>query len=494
MPPEAIKQRRTIKTDKIMMVVASGDSILEGPTEWAGSKFPFVICYGEYFIIDGKAIWHGAGRFGMDAQRSYNVARTAISETIAQAPQSKYWATAEQAEGNTEKWAEAHLKNFPWLPYNADPKAPGPPTRMGAADVPIALMQESQLASEEINMVTGIYAHDVGAPNAAKSGRQELARQQQGAVATFNFQDNLSKAHKYTWELLIDLIPQVYDTERELRILGQDDAEDYVKINTFVTNELGEQIKINDLSMGKYDVTITTGPSFTTKRQEAAEMYHPIIQANPDLMPLIGDLVFKSMDLPYAEEIAERLLTLAPPAIQNMVNGNDEMPPEVLMMMEQAKQAMAMVEQQMAAVQQAANEAEISKTEVEKLMANLDKEKAQFDAHIAKQIAVVAQKDARLTAEKVQLDSQGVMEGARQAAEANTEVFNTALTSVISEDINEAMSEIGALVVAFNKQTEETMKKIAEEKDNRPKIKEVKAVRENGQLKAVPVYEQSESA
>lgn len=479
--PELIKKRRTIQTDKIMMILASGDSILEGPTEWAGTMFPFIPVYGEYMVIDGVVRWYGAGQWGKDAQRSYNVSRTAITETIAQHPQSKYWVTAEQAKGHTEKWAEAHQKNFPFLLYNPDPKSPGAPTRMGPADIPTALIQESQLASEEINMVTGIYSNDVGAPNAANSGRQELVRNQQGQVATFNFQDNMAKGMKRTWELMLDLIPRVYDTERELRIIGTDGAEDYAKVNTFAPN--GE--KINDLSSGRYDTTITVGPSFSTQRQEAAEIYQQLLQGNPQVFPFIGDLVFKSMDLPYSEDIAERLQVMLPPEIQQMINNESGAPPEVMAMMAQARQAMQMVEQQMQVVQEQAQEAELAKSEVEKLMADLEKEQAKFEAKVATEMAKIAEKDARLTIEKLQSDSEGVMEESRQAATAAVAEFNAAL----SQDVAQVLSSIQQIAGQLNEAALGTMDEIKVERDKKPRITEVKMVRENGETKAVPVYE-----
>lgn len=487
-PEDVIKKKRVVNTNKIMMAIVSGSAVLEGPTEWAGTEFPFIKVFGEYMVVDGRIYWYGLGEFAKDAQKSYNVSRTAISETIATAPLSHYWATTTQAKGHMEKWEEAHRKNFPVQLYDPDPMAPGPPSRMGGPDVPIALMQESALASNEIDEVMGIFPPDRG-EQSGQSGRAIYAQQEQGDTITFNFPDNMAKGIQRTYEILIDLIPNVWDTEMEKRILGADGEEDYVQFNQFVTGDNGEQIKINDLSVGRFDVTVTTGPSYSTKRQEFVETFGQLFTGNEQFMMMFGDLFFKAMDHPYSDEMAERAKVMLPPQIQGMINKDQAIPPEIQMLMEQAKQGMAMVEAQMAEVQQAANDAEIAKSEVEKLMAQLDKEKAQFEAQIAKQLAGIAEKDARLTIDKVQMDSEGVIESARQTAEANTEVFNTALTSVVSDDIGEAMKEIGALVVAFNKQTEETLQKIQEEKDNRPIVKEVKAVRENGQLKAVPVYE-----
>ena len=481
-PEKAIVRRRQVDTHKIMMCIVSGNAILEPPKEWAGTIFPFVQMYGEYQVIDGKVRWCGITRWAKDAQRSYNVSRTAITETIAMAPQAKWWATTEQAKGNTDKWAEAHQKNFPFLLYNPDPKAQGAPQRMGGADVPAALIQESQLASEEINMVTGIYQHDIGGPNAAKSGRQELARINQGAIATFNYQDNAGKAMKLTFEILIDLIPRIYDTEREIRVLGSDGVEDYTRINTIVVGSDGRKHRLHDLSEGKYDVTVTVGPSFSTRRQEAADTYQSLMQANPDIFGVAGDLIFKSMDLPYAEDIAERLKTLLPPPIQQLINEDQPVPPEVQAMMQQAEQAMAMVEEQAAAAQQMINEAEISKSEAEEATAKLQTEKARFEAFIAKEMS-------KVVVAKAEAETAEVKGSLSEVVANNTEIVENErleMSAQLAAQFAQSIDAINGLAAAFTGQAIETMDKIQE----KPRIVKIEQKRENGKLVAVPVYEE----
>lgn len=413
--PAMIKARRAVQSHKVMWCIASGDKILEGPTEWAGNEFPFVMVFGEQIYIDGQNRWWGLPRFAKDAQRAYNVSRTAIAETIAAAPQAKWWATQEQAKGNVDIWATAHKKNYPFLLYNADAKAPGPPQRMGGADVPVALIQESQIASEEIKAVTGIFDASLGMGGNEKSGRAIYARQQQGEIATYNYQDNMGKAIKRTYELLLDLIPEVYDTERELRILGTDGSEDYKVVNQVVWDPSeGRQVRVNDLQAGKYDVTVTVGPSFSTLRQEAAETYGQLGQQFPELMGVAGDLVFKSMDLPYAEDIAERLRTILPPQVQQIINKDKEMPPEVQQAMQQAEQAMAQVQEHAQLVQAAAaelegekGEAQVAKAEIKTELANLRAAKAEFDAHVAKEMSQLVQKEAGLTGKAADLTTKG---------------------------------------------------------------------------------------
>ncbi len=406
--PKLIRRRRTINTYDIKWVICSGTRILEAG-DWAGRMFPFVMVYGEYAWIDGRPYWWGLPRFAKDAQRSYNIARTAMSETIAQAPKTYFWATEKQAEGQYDKWAEAHKKNYPFLLYNSDPAAPGAPQRMGGADVPIALIQETQVASDEIKAVTGIFDASMGNQGNETSGRAILARQSQGEIATFNYQDNMSKGVQRTYEIILDLIPEIYDTERELRVLGSDGAEDYKKVNQVVMDpETQRMVKVNDLSQGKYDVTVTTGPSFATLRQEAAETYTAFAQQYPELMGVAGDLVMKSIDLPYADEIAERLQTLLPPQIQEMLERGKEVPKEVQQAMQKVQQAMQMVEEKGQLVLAAEQELEQSKAEAQKEQAALEVDKkeievrierlrrvkAEFDAHVAKELAGLDERES----------------------------------------------------------------------------------------------------
>jgi hypothetical protein len=371
--------------------------------------------------------------------------------------------------------------------YNPDAMAPGAPTRMGTAEVPVALIQESQMAAEEINMVTGVYQADLGAPNQASSGVQEGLRQQAGHIATFNYQDNQAAAIERTWELLVNLIPKVYDSERSLRILGQDDKEAYVRINTSgVDPETGKPIPTHDLTHGKYDVTITVGPSFTTKRQEAAETYQGLLQSAPDMFPIIGDLIFKSMDLPYSEEIAERMKVMAPPQIQQLINGDKEIPPEVQAMMQQAEMAMQQVQQQMQVVQEEANKAGIEKSQVEKLIANLETEQAQFEATVEKELAKLAKAEARVIAK----DAQSTV---REIKAGNTEEIDNSRMEVsaqLAEQMAQAILAIQEVAGQFTSQAVQTMNAIKRENDTRPKITRIEQERIDGKLVAVPVYEE----
>jgi hypothetical protein len=475
-----IKRERTIKCHKIMMCIASGDAILEGPTEWAGYCFPFVQIYGDWLVIDGKVVWYGLTRHSKGAQVAYNYTRTAITETIALAPQSKFWATPEQAKGHTARWSEAHTKLFPFLLYNADGKAPGPPTRMGGPDVPVALIQESQMASEEIKATSGIFDNSLGQQGNESSGRAIAARQRQGEIATFNYSDNLAKGIRRTHEILIDLIPRVYDTERSIRILGVDGAEKYVKINAPKQDpKTGEMIVENDLSRGKYDVTVTVGPSFATQRQEATELYTQLGAAVPQLWAVAGDVIMKSMDLPYADQMAERMKALLPPQIQQTLSEGKPVPPEVQAVMNQANQAMQLVQQHGQLVQEAQAElqqeqAKIDKgkAEIQALIANLETKEAQFEAEVAKTLAQLAEKEAQNALKNAQ-------DGQAQDREA------------LAAEVQQAIGGIQQLAGAFMQQAAQTLAEIMAKQQTQvvvpPRPRVMRVERQNGAL--VPIYE-----
>lgn len=412
-PSISIIKEREVKCLRVKMCIASGDAILEGPTEWAGEEIPLVRIFGEYVLVDGKPSWFGIVRFAKDAQRSYNAARTAISELISQTPQGKWVGSFENFRGIEKEVAEAHEKNFPFLAFK-ESKNGVVPQWMGGAQVPTGLANEAMLASDEIKSIIGIFDASLGARSNESSGRAIQARQAQGDIATFNYQDNMSKGIRRTYELLIDLIPKIYDTQRIVRIIGKDEGEKFVEINAKTQDAMtGEINVVNDLSKGQYDVIVTVGPNFATQRMEALETYTQLAQANPQMWAVAGDVIMKNMDLPGAEQISDRMKFMLPPPIQQSLDGGEDIPPEVQMKMAQADQAMQAVQQQGQLVQQAAAEAETNKAEATKQqsqvkieIANLQKLKAEFERDVAQQMQKFAEMQVQKDTEQGDLDSE----------------------------------------------------------------------------------------
>lgn len=486
--PLEILAEREVRTHRIMMCVVSGDAVLEKPKVCAGKQHRFVVVFGEQMIVDGKWRWWGLPRFSKDAQRNLNLTNTAAMEATARWLQAPYWMTSKQAEGHEKGIAEAFKQGFPFALYNSDPAAPGAPARTGGPELPVAMLELGTRSSELLNSTAGIYQTNVGdrIPG-AKSGRAIIATQQQGEIATFNFQDNMAKAVQRTWEIFLDLIPEVYDTSRALRVLGADGSDSYVKINEPIPGAVdpvtGTLQKLNDVKRGRFDVTITVGPNFSTKRQEAVEVYGEIFSNNPAMQQIAGDLFFKAMDAPYSEEIAERMKAMLPPQIQQIVNKDKQVPPEVAQGMAQVQQAMQQVQQVGQVVQQAAAEAEQKKAEAEKAEANvrtaiadLNTKRAQFEAQVAKAEAGLSQR---------------AVEIAGTEGQDNLEKEREDLTKQVSE----SLLAIQENVAQFVQQQLQTLAEVQAKQQPvvvvppKPKLLRVDMVRTNGKTSAVPVYE-----
>lgn len=523
------ERTRTVDTSNIMMAVASGKEILEGPVKWAGRIFPFIMVYGEYRVIDGRKYWWGLVRNAKDAQRNYNISKTAIAETIHQAPKAFSWMTPAQAKGLEDQNAEAHKKNFPVKYYNPDREAPGPPSRVGPADVPVALMSQAAIDDADLKDVMGVPDESVGQQTNASSGRAIFARQQQGEIANFNYKDNHAKGHELTYEILIDLIPEIYDTERELRVLGSDGAEDYIRVNQQVFDpELGKSIRINDLATGKYDVTVKTGPSFATLRQEAAEVYSAMGQQFPAIWSVAGDLIMENMDLPGADDIAERMRSLLPPEIQQRLNEDTEIPPEVAQLMQQAQVAMAQVQEQGLLVQEAAQELEVEQAGNEKQKAEIavqlslvDKAKAEFDTDVARAMLALLKEETGLITKDAGLDKKdaNLTKKAAEVKMAAVDLGQKAMSETV--DALGTVMNIDDLLAKFMRQVDaahtailDKQDEIEAKTDRKPvggtvtrkdgkltanvemddgSSKSISAVREAGQLRIVPDEDTAES-
>lgn len=331
----ALRTRETFKT-VIQRYVLSGDRVLEGPEEWPGKFIPIVTVFGPEEFVDGRVRYRSLIRHSKDPMRMYNYWQSSITEKIALAPRAPYTVTKKQIEGLERFWKNANNIDSMFIPYNNDPSNPGPPRRTDPPVINAPEIHQANQSIEDIKATIGIHDASLGAQGNETSGRAILARQREGDTSTYAWIDNLSRGIEHTGRILINLIPKYYDADRVVRILGEDDSQKMVRINETVFNdEVGAFEVLNDMSVGKYDVRVSVGPSYTTKRQESADSMMAFMQAYPNATPVIGDLVAKNMDWPGADQIADRLKSLLPPEMLD-----DEITPE------EQEQQQAMVEAQ----------------------------------------------------------------------------------------------------------------------------------------------------
>jgi len=317
-----IHRERKVQSHKVEQYVVSGAEVLNGPNEWAGKHIPIVPVIGEEIAVGDRVVRHGIVRHAKDPQRMYNYWITAQAEFTALQPKAPYKLTPTQIEGHEADWREANVRNFPYLLYNPDEMAP-PPQREPPPMASAAMDRQAMIAADDMKATTGVFDAAMGARSNETSGRAIRAREQQSDTATAVYPGNMARAVGHTGRILVDLIPKIFDTQRTVRLLNEDDTEGFAQVNTVVTGPDGPVV-FNDLTVGRYDVVVLTGPSFNTRRIEAVEGMLGFIQAFPQSGALIADLIAKNQDWPGADKIAERLRFMLPPELRD---DNDGQPP-----------------------------------------------------------------------------------------------------------------------------------------------------------------------
>ncbi len=358
--PEII-QTKSSKVIRIKQWKFTASGVLEGPNDFPGKFIPIIIVQGPRINIEGKPSVRSFVRYARDAQKMVNYWSTSAAERISLEPKAPWLLTAQQVEGHEKEFAAANTDNKPYLLYN-HVEGQNPPQRMGAGALPQSLFMEIEKAEQNLQKILGMYNADVGAPGSERSGAAIMARQRPGDVGSFMYVDNLHRAIMHSARVINEMIPEIYDTDRDVRIRNYDDTHTFVPINTSVGDALsrinknpgkfvgldtsdleeinrkeGPAQKYNDVTSGKYDIVITVGPSYSTQRQEAARSIMELIQYAPPLAPLLGDLAVKSMDFLYADEAAERLEKTLPYGVKRLKEGEKPPPPPEPSPTEQAK-------------------------------------------------------------------------------------------------------------------------------------------------------------
>ena len=353
--------KKTIKYCKLTAV-----EVLE-ERDWAGKYIPIVPVYGRHIVIGDKRKKFGMIRYAKDPQRMYNFWQTSITEGVALAPKAKWLLAEGQDEGHESDWANANIKSFPLLRYkqtDIDGRPAPVPVRLQPEPPQAGIMAAAAGVNDDIKAIMGIFdPSQLGQGNI--SGKALNGQQQQVDLTNFDYYDNLTRSISHIGKICLDLIPKIYDTQRVMRIIGDDGKPELLTINQ--RDSVGRVL--NDISVGQYDVVMETGPGYNSKRQEAVDNMLPLLSAAPELMQVAGDLVFRNMDWPGADIIADRLAAANPMA---QIDDKSKVPPQVQMQLAmsqkkiqeltQAIQAKDLLLKQRMDVEQMRQEAETKRT------------------------------------------------------------------------------------------------------------------------------------
>lgn len=357
-----ILKRRTIQQEKVKWCKLTGAEILE-KRDWLGKYIPIIEVIGKQSFVEGKQYVWGLVRPAKDNLRMYNYWASSITEKIGLSPKAPFIGATGQFNGKEEQWRAANKENRAYLEYNpidVNGNALPRPERVQPSAMEGAMVQMMGMIENDVRASLGMYKASVGDSSSQQSGRALLALQRESDTGTLHFSDNLAYSIAHAGRILVDLIPKLYDTRRIIRILGEDGESKSAIIDPQQQQSL-RQIETNNgikeiynLGAGTYDVTVTVGPSYNTKRMEAAQVFTDLARSatDPGSAAVMNYLAIKNSDVTSSDEATVMLKALLPPQVQSVEDGQAPIPPEAMQQIQQMQQQGQMLQQEIQKMQQ----------------------------------------------------------------------------------------------------------------------------------------------
>jgi hypothetical protein len=396
----------------------SGSDIIE-ETDFPSPYIPLVPVIGNELFVDGQRYLCGMTRRMMDSQRAYNYSRSADIETGALQPKAPFVGMQEAFAGYEQYWANANDESRAYLPFNGYTEINGQmmpipnPQRQQPPTIGSGFGNLSMQAFNDLQSSVGMYQENLGAQTNANSGVAIKSRQKTGETATFHYQDNAALSREHMARIELSMIPKLYDTKRQARMLGVDNQSSVVTIDPEGrTRTEGKKAVVINPTIGAYDVQIKIGPSYGTLREETAQEISNMINVAPQTAAALLPIWAKMQDWPDSDKVAKVLLAMAPPEVQQAEAEGEEsnIPPAIMQQMQQLQQqnqqmqqALAMAEQQVNTLKQSHD---IKQQEI-KLKAgelSLDERRVALDEHKVRIDATLRVAELQQSANNVLMD------------------------------------------------------------------------------------------
>lgn len=339
--PVRVVETRDIKKDIIKEYLIAGNYILE-ESEFPADDLPVIFMdNNSYYDKSGKQVTRSFFGDCRDTQRYINYLRTQ-SAYILKVSRYDQWVGSKKnvASLDTQRNWRDPTNTQGMITYDESPSG-AKPEQIRPPELSASLFQQYQLAIEDLYTCTGLYPTRMGQQGNEVSGAAIDARTRQGSYATYTFFNSVNRAIAAGGEIVNQMIPRVYDSERIITLMMPDTGIQNVTINR-QADDYGVRIE-NDIRKGTYQVRLKPGPSYEGQKEQALLSLRDVLQVKPDAFDLIADLYAENLPLSNTIEIKNRLKTLVSPAI--IEAGKTGKPPEQQASPEQ--QAMQM-QQQMA--------------------------------------------------------------------------------------------------------------------------------------------------
>lgn len=392
---------REIKKPRVMYYKCTATEKLE-ERKWEGAHIPYCFVEGNKTVVNGKTYLTGLYEDMISTQVLYNYATNTAIELAESAPISPFIGDSRAFKGYEKFYDNVNTKNYSYLPYNAvdeNGQPINPPARMqNGADLSSAVAL-IQMAEQNFYGTSGIYPASLGQQSNEKSGKAIIARQKEGDVSTSNYADTFGRALLYGGIIFKDLSKKIYDGSREIQVMSEDKKTRTVKINQkYQDPKTGKPVNY-DMTQGDYEVAVTTGPSYSTKREESREAQIQLFQAAPQAMLPALPMIIRSMDWPNADKTADAVERGLPPELRDPENQAEQMKGVPPIFQAQMQQAQQIIEQLGAALQEAQAAANDKQQEAQLKMGELQVKAQQAQSQVEKN-----QIDAEIKAAELQLE------------------------------------------------------------------------------------------
>lgn len=406
---------REIKKPRVMYYKCTALDILE-ERKWDGAHIPYCFVEGNKNIVDGKTYYTGLYEDMISTQVLYNYATNTAIELAESAPIAPFTGDARAFKGYEKYYDTVNTKNYAYLPYNGVDESgnpiPAPQRAQNGADLSSAVAL-IQMAEQNFYGTSGIYPASLGQQSNEKSGKAIIARQKEGDISTSNYADCFGRALQYGGIIFKDLSKKILDGAREIRVMSEDKKTRSVKINQRFTDEKTGKAMYYDLTEGDYEVAITTGPNYTTKREEARESQIALFQAAPGPMLPALPMIIRNMDWPGADKTADAVERGLPPELRDpeqLQGAMKDIPPVVAQQLMQAQQIIQQLGQQLQQAQAVAND---KQAEQQLKMGELQVKAQSAQSQAEKDQADAALKAAQLQFEREKLATESALEQQR---------------------------------------------------------------------------------
>lgn len=393
---------RTTTSPIVRRFKMSGVDVLE-ETTFPGDYIPIVPVYGEISYNGGVRSLFSLIRRAKDAQRAYNFWRSIETEILMKQPQAPIMAAEGQTENYSDDWTRPEKSNV--LRYKTTDSRGNPvppPQRLAPPQIAPGIMNAAMQTVNDIQATLGMYGAAVGQRSNEVSGVAIDNRKIESDMSTYHFVDNRDKSITQVGRVLVSAIPEIYDTPRILSIIDDEEEISSIGVNGAIVEG---QERMFDLTDARYSVKVTTGVPFTTQRQEASTYMKDIVVQRPEMLSIIGDLLFKYSDFPGSQAISERMKKTMNPTYFEEESQEAAQYQAIIQQLQGQVQQLAVALQNKDAEEQLKTQIEIGKLNLEARKLELDKMKALGDYDIKSEQNEIKAFEANVDAEHKEVDS-----------------------------------------------------------------------------------------